>query len=220
MSGLWSDIAEVKMNVSDAKSGKTDLLKLQFTASTFSSWDSYFKVRDSYQSWVNPVTVEPLLYIRDVSEGSYTNNTKYIYKRKSLIAKSTRQRNGNKEEKKEIKITPNTLDLTSVIYYVRNLDFAGAKIGQTYDLTILVDNKLMKVTAKYKGVSDIKVSDYGTKSCYKVGLYLKDQAKLKNSETNNIWFTADSNKVPVLIKAIIPVGSIQIRLVEMKGLRS
>ena len=89
MSGLWTDIAEVKMNVLDSKSGGTPLHHLQFTARTYASWDSYFKIRDSYQSWVSPVTVKPYLFKRSVSEGGHNFTVKYVYKRKSLIAKST-----------------------------------------------------------------------------------------------------------------------------------
>jgi hypothetical protein len=43
---------------------------------------------------------------------------------------------------------------------------------------------------------------------------------MKNKSTNNIWLTADKNRVPVYIKADIPVGSIQVRLIEASGLRN
>ena len=119
-----------------------------------------------------------------------------------------------------MKITSNTFDLASVLYYVRNLDYSTAKVGSVNNLTVLVDNKLLKISAKYRGKVSVKVGKYGKKICYKVGVYLSDESIMKNSAANNVFFTADKNKVPVLVKAEIPVGSIQIRLVEMKGLRN
>ena len=220
MSGLWSDIAEVKMNVLNAKSGSTPLHHLQFTARTYSSWDSYFKIRDSYQSWVSPTTVKPYLFKRDVAEGAYTLKAKYIFKRKSLIAKSTRQKGTKAAKVKNVKITSGTFDLASALYYVRSIDYANSKVGKIYKLTILVDNELLDIYVKYRGIENKKVGKYGIKKCYKVGVAVRDQSIMKNNATNNIWFTADKNKVPVLVKAVIPVGSIQIRLVDMKGLRN
>jgi hypothetical protein len=51
-----------------------------------------------------------------------------------------------------------------------------------------------------------------------LGISVNNKA-LTNKESNNIWLTADKNKIPVQIKAEIPVGSIQVRLVEAKGIK-
>ena len=52
-------------------------------------------------------------------------------------------------------------------------------------------------------------------NCYKLSVSLKDEKILKGKDLNNIWLTADAKRVPVLIKAEIPVGSIQVRIAEM-----
>ena len=130
------------------------------------------------------------------------------------------QVNDKPVKKKTVAITSTTFDLVSALYYIRNIDFSKDKVGAVHPITVLIDNELVKLYAKYRGKEKIKAAGFGLKECYKVGVSLKEEKIMKNSAKNNIWLTADKNKVPVLIKAVIPVGSIQIRLSKYSGLRN
>lgn len=219
MSSLWTDLVQVTMKVNKVDNSKTDLLHLQGVARTYSQWDSYFKIRDSYQSWVSAETVKPIIFKRNMDEGGYTKDLKYVFKRRSGYAVSTEvKKNGNKVTN-NVKITPKTFDMVSLVYYLRTLPYERIGKNRKIPVTVIIDNKLEIVYAKFKGIENIKVGKYGTKKCYKIGVSIKNQKIVKNKETNNVWITADNNRVPVLIKAVIPVGSIQIRLSEMSGLR-
>ena len=220
MSGLWTDLAQIKMSVKAVRVNEKNLYKLVSTARTYTKWDSYFMIRDSYQSWVNPKTIKPYIFKRDVNEGGFTIKIKYVFKRKSLVAKSNMQVREGPVKTTTIKISSDTYDLASVIYYIRNFKYDQMAVNSIKTVTVLIDNKLAKIQLKYRGTENIKVGKYGTKKCYKIGVSLKDENIMKNNPTNNIWLTADKNKVPVLIKAVIPVGSIQMRLSEMNGLRN
>lgn len=220
MSSVWTDIAEVTMEVSSVNLQGTPLLNLKGTAKTFAAWDTYFKIRDSYQSWVTPTTIEPLIFKRDMYEGGYTNDSKYVFKRKSKIAVCKKKNKNGTENEKTVSITANTLDVVSVLYYVRNLTFDQFTPNQSVTLTILIDNKLETIVVKYLGIENLKVAQIGNTKCYKLAVSLKNEKIMKNKATNNIWLTADKNRIPVYIKADIPVGSIQIRLTEATGLRN
>ncbi len=220
MSGLWTALAEIRMEVRAVKVQGRNLYRLINTAKTYQKWDSYFKIRDSYQSWVNPTTLSPYIFKRSVNEGGTSFKVDYIFKRKSLTASAVNTNSEGQKRKSTVKITANTLDLASVVANVRKLNLKSSTPGKVYYFTLLVDNKLLKIGLKYRGKQTIKVGKYGNKECHKLGVFLTDEKIMKNNATNNIWLTADANKVPVLIKAVIPVGSIQIRLVEMTGLRN
>lgn len=220
MSSVWTDIAEVTLEVTSVTSQGTALLNLKGTAKTYTSWDTYFKIRDSYQSWVTPANVEPLIFKRDMYEGGYTNDSKYVFKRKSKTAVCKVKHKNGSESAKTVAITANTLDVVSVLYYVRNLNFDQFTVNQTVPLTILIDAKLETIQLKYLGTETIKVAQIGSTKCYKLAISLKNEKIMKNKATNNIWLTADKNRIPVFIKADIPVGSIQVRLIEASGLRN
>lgn len=74
VSGIMTDIAEVKMVTSTVKTKTRELLRLKCTASTYSSWDAFFKVRDLYESYVDPLTLLPALLKEVLPKGDIKNN--------------------------------------------------------------------------------------------------------------------------------------------------
>jgi len=220
MSSLWADLAEINMEVSDMKTSTQDLYRLKCTASTYQSWDSYFKIRDLYESYVDKIDVKPYLFKRSVEEGTYKKNAKYVYKWKSGIVSATIQRMADPEYKMDIDIAADTYDIVSVLYLIRTMDFSKKKTGEITKIKVMFDEKEEIVTIKYAGIETINIAKYGRKECHKLSISLKDDTVLKGKDSNNVWFTTDKNMVPVLIKAEIPVGSVQIRLVEMAGLKN
>lgn len=212
MSGIMTDIAEVKMQTSTVKTKTRELLRLKCTASTYSSWDNYFRVRDLYESYVNPKTLIPSLFKRSIEEGTYKKRIKYLFKRKSKIAISTLNKKGKKDFKTNVPINYNTLDIVSAIYNIRTLDFDNFAIGKKITKKLIIDSQIETISVKYLGKESIKMGKYGTKECYKlsIGFYGKGLEKAKGGKY--IWITADQDRLPALIKATIPIGSIQIRL--------
>ncbi|MCF6279114.1 MAG: DUF3108 domain-containing protein [Flavobacteriaceae bacterium] len=212
MSGIMTDIAEVKMTTSTVKTKTRELLRLKCTASTYSSWDSYFRVRDLYESYVNPETLIPSLFKRSIEEGTYKKHIKYLFKRRSKIAVSTLNKKGKKDFKTNVPIHYNTLDIVSTIYNIRTLNFDSFAIGKKVTKELIVDSQIETISVKYLGKESIRVGKYGTKECYKlsVGFYGKGLEKAKGGKY--IWITADDDRLPALIKATIPIGTIQIRL--------
>lgn len=212
MSGVMTDIAEVKMQTSTVKTKTRELLRLKCTASTYSSWDNYFRVRDLYESYVNPKTLIPSLFKRNIEEGTYKKNLKYLFKRSSKVAISTLNKKGRKDFKTNVPIDYNTMDIVSSIYKIRTLDFENFVIGKRVTTKLIVDSAVQSATVKYLGKETIKVGKYGSKECYKLSISFQGK-ELENTKGGKyIWITADSDRLPALIKATIPVGSIQIRL--------
>lgn len=217
MSSLWADLAEVKMEVSDYAAGGKSLYTIQATASTYSNYDSFFKIRDLYQTWIDKNDLKPYIFKRVVDEGGYKFDMKYIIQRSNLQAKYEYQRKGNVKTA-VIPVTENTQDLVSILYYLRSLDLEGMKVNKSISISTLIDDKVQDIIFTFKGKENIKTEVFGSRPCYKIGISVNNKA-LVSKETNNIWLTADQNKIPVQIRAEIPVGSIQLNLVEANGIK-
>ena len=215
MSGLMTQLAQVIMETETVKTSKSTLLHLNCEATTYSKWDTFFKIRDSYESYVNPITLKPSLYKRDILEGAFTKKEKYIFKGNTI--ESTLKRKNMPESKKAFQIGPNTNDIVSTIYLLRNVDFSTMKPGQMKSFTVVFDEKEMSVSAKYMGKETVKAGNLGTKTCYKVSIGAKTN-KLKGTDKNIIYLTADAAKVPALIQFSIPVGTGQLTLTNATGL--
>lgn len=213
MSGIMTDIAEVKMVTSTVKTSTRELLRLKCTATTYASWDTYFRVRDLYESYVDPTTLLPSLFKRSIDEGGYKKDIKYLFRRNSGIVQATYNRKGSNNVKTEIQIENNTLDIVSTIYKARVLDYENMNVGQTVSSDFIIDRKIQTAQIKYLGKESIKIANYGSKECYKLSIGFVAADELRNVKGDKfIWITADNDRLPALIKATIPVGSIQLRL--------
>lgn len=217
MSGLMTQLAQVVMETEAVKTSKATLLHLSCQATTFSKWDTFFKIRDLYESYVNPATLKPSLYKRDIFEGAYTKKEKYIFKNGGTNIESTVKKKNTPEVKKTFQVGGATSDVVATLYQLRTIDFSKMQPGQTKSFIVVFDEKEMKVSAKYMGKETVTVGNLGTKTCYKISIGAQTN-KLKGTDKNLIWLTADAAKVPALIKFSIPVGTGQLTLTKATGI--
>ena len=215
MSGLMTQIAQVTMSTENVTTSKNNYLHLSCELSTYTKWDSFFKIRDVYESFVNPLTLKPSLYKRSIDEGGYTKKEKYVFKGTNV--KSTVTKRKRPETQKSFSIGGNTQDVISLLYKVRTIDFSKFKIGQTQSMMIVFDEKEIPVTLKFMGNETVSAGNLGKKECYKISIGAKTDA-LRGKDKNLIWLTADSKKIPALLKFSIPVGTGQLRLTSATGI--
>ena len=216
MSGLLTQIAQVSMETETVTTKKGSLLHLKCIAATYSKWDDFFKIRDLYEAYVNPNTLKPRLYKRDINEGGYIKKVKYIFNYGKKTVSSTMTKGNGSEQKKTLTLNQSTHDLVSTLYQIRNMDIGKASIGDAQQLNVLFDNKVKTVVLKYVGKESIAVAGVGTKECYKI-VVSANEASLKGRGQNIIWLTADSKRIPVLIKFAIPVGTGKLELSSAQG---
>ena len=217
MSGLMTQLAQVTMETETMKTSKNTFLHLSCQAATFSKWDSFFKIRDLYESYVNPTTLKPSLYKRSINEGGYTKTEKYIFKPDGKTILSTSKKKNKPETKKTFTVGNSTQDIVSIIYKLRTIDFQNYKNGQTKSFVIVFDEKEIPVLVKFMGNETVSAGNLGTKNCYKISISAKTDA-LKGKDKNLIWLTADTKKIPALIKFSIPVGTGQLTLSNATGI--
>ena len=217
MSGLMTQLAQVTMETETMKTSKNTFLHLSCQASTYSKWDSFFKIRDLYESYVNPTTLKPSLYKRNIFEGGFTKTEKYIFKPDGKTIVSTSKRKNSPENNSTFSVTNGTQDIVSLIYKLRMVDFQNYKNGQTKSFQLVFDEKEIPVVIKFMGKETISAGNLGTKECYKLSIGARTKV-LKGKDQNIIWLTADAKKIPALIKFSIPVGSGQLKLSNASGI--
>lgn len=217
MGGLMTQLAQVTMEAETVSTSKNNYLHLSCQAATYSKWDSFFKIRDLYESYVNPKNFEPSLYKRNINEGGYTKKEKYIFKNGGKTITSTMSKKNMPEKTRTFSINPNPQDVVSLLYKIRTVDFSKMKVGQTQTFTIVFDEKEIPVSIKFMGIESVNAGNLGKKECYKISIGAKTQA-LKGKDKNLIWLTADAKKIPALIKFSIPVGTGQLTLTNASGL--
>ena len=218
MSGILTDIAQITMETSPVKTSKATLLRLKCTAATYSKWDNFFKIRDLYESYVNPKTLTPYLYNRDINEGSYYKAMKYTFSHKTKTIKSVQTKKNNNVENKTVSIGNSTKDIVSTLYYIRLFDYENMGKGQSKSFTIIFDRKENKAQITYLGKETINTA-IGKKECYKLAIGSSTDI-LKGNNNNLLWLTADDNKIIVYGKFKIPVGNGELKIKSATGLKN
>jgi hypothetical protein len=215
MSGLLTQLAQVTMTTETIATAKNSYLHLNCELSTYSKWDSFFKIRDIYESYVNPANMSPSLYKRSIDEGGWTKKEKYVFK--GTTVSSTSKKKNRPESQRTFSIGASTQDVISMFYKVRTMDLSKFKEGQTQTMMIVFDEKQVPVTLKFMGKETINAGNLGKKECYKISIGAKTDA-LRGKDKNLIWLTADAKKVPALLKFSIPVGTGQLVLTSASGI--
>jgi hypothetical protein len=224
MSGLLTDFAQVTMETSEVKTSKSTLLRLKCKAQTYSKWDNFFKINDLYESYVNPRTLRPYLYKREINEGGHYKYEKYTYNYKNRTVKTLRRQKSKNFESgfwdrhKDITLNSGTKDLVTTLYHLRNLDIAKAPIGSSDTFTVLFDIVEAKVTMTLLAKETIN-TNIGKKECYKIAISMNNNDVLKGKNNNLIWLTADANKIPVYAKFKVAVGNGELRINSATGLK-
>lgn len=219
MSGILTNIAEVTMETSAVKTSKATLLRLKCTAATYSKWDSFFKIRDLYESYVNPSTLTPYLYKRDINEGSYYKFMQYTFSHKTNTVKSIQKKRNNQEQKKDITIQSDTKDIVSTLYNIRLFDYKNMAVGTRKSFTIIFDREETKAQITYLGKETISTA-IGSKLCYKLAIGSQSDVLKGGSNNNLLWLSADENKIIVYGKFNIPVGNGELKIKSATGLKN
>jgi len=218
MSGVLNDIAQVTLETSNVKTSKATLLHLKCKAVTYSKWDNFFKIRDLYESYVNPKTLIPYLYKRDINEGGYSKNMKYTFSHKTKTVKTV-QTKGDWVEKKVVNINPSTRDIVTTLYEIRLFDFKSMQVGAKKSFTVIFDRKEISAQITYLGKETISTA-IGSKTCYKIAVSSNESEVIKGNKNNVVWLTADANKIMVYGKFKIPVGNGELKIKSATGLKN
>lgn len=179
------------------------------TGKSLGAFDWFFKVRDTYETFIDEEGVFPHLFKRDVDEGGYTINQEYkFYQHKNQVY------NG----KENVSNLPNYVqDMLSSFYYARTLDYKNAKKGDVFTINSYVDGEVFPIKIKFKGVKTIHIRT-GKYKCYLFNPVVQTGRVFKREDDCNFYITADVNKIPLLIEAKLMVGSIKMELTGYKGL--
>lgn len=201
-------ILEVKST--DKKSENRTLLHAVATGRTLGAFNAFYKVRDKYESYIDKKSIMPWYFIRDVNEGGYEINQKYTFNQGKYYVHTG---------EKKFKTPMGVQDMISSFYKARTLDFSNIKPGKTFQFKCFMDDEIYNLKFKYEGDEEVRVRK-GKFLAHKFVPVVQKGRYFENEDDVQFWITADENKIPLLVKAKIPVGTVKLQLVEWEGLKN
>ena len=216
---IWLHAGEVEFNVSSQKYNGRDVYHLYAYGTSFKSYDWIFKIREKYQSYIDPDTQMPFWYERDVYEGGYTAFEDYQFDYENEVIHTYVQKRKKPAVEGALPLTPCLFDVMSAVYYFRSVDFSKYREGDKIPINMILDSQTYNLYIRYLGKEEVKTRNKQKYKCLKFAIQLVEGTIFKDGEDAVIWVTDDHNRVPVIVEAKIIVGSVKAILNETKGLK-
>lgn len=205
------DAGEATLTVSETEKtvAGRKLWRVRGVGKTISAFEWFYKVNDLYESYVDAEAMMPWMFVRRVDEGGFKINQDYtFFQHKNKV---------ETEEGKTYDVPDQVQDMISAFYFARTLDYDNAKVGDIFTVNIFLDNELYPTKIKYLGKEVIRIRK-GKFRCHKFAPVVIEGRTFNSSEDLTVWVSDDENKIPILAKANIKVGSLKMHLVGWDGL--
>lgn len=210
---------EGRFTVSDTIVGGRKVNHITVAGKTTGVADVFYKVRDSYESFLDVETQLPVMSKRNISENKYRYNDVVTYDREGgQLSKSVKKRD-NPIEVKTQDAPDCIVDIIGAFYHARNNAFDSrlAK-GDTIYYKTFFGNEEFDLNIRYDGKETLNTV-LGSKVCYKFTPITEVGRSFKNKDDMHLWITADANRLPVRIKFDMTVGSFVVDLASAKGIK-
>ena len=187
---------------SDSLNGELTYL-LSTSVKTNSFLDNFYEVRDETLSWLNVEDFSLLKALKEIREGKYHRNHSAHISGDSLLIWN----------KKYFTITDPVYDPIAFIYFLRCQKLS---LGDTFHFLSASEKKIREVGVNITGKESINVSA-GSFDCLKVEPVSSDGVPLlKNNGELRVWLSNDDIKMPVKIEMKTNVGTMVMKLKEIK----
>jgi len=217
---LWLSAGWVEFKVDNMKYKGRDTYFFDSYGQSHKGYDWFFKVRDSYETYMDKETLQPLWFERKTSEGGYNAHEVYLFEpsRKKVFSFTETSKQPFKRD--TLVYVPCSFDVLSLIYYARNIDFSDMQVRDTIPVIVLIDNEYYNIYIRYLGKEAVETRNGEKYQCLKFSAFLVEGTIFKGGEDLYVWVTDDKNRVPILVEAKILVGSVKAYLAKAEGLRS
>lgn len=207
--GVFIAAGEANFNVSLEQFNNKPVYHITGTGKTYSFYDSFFRVRDKYESFVDTATLQPMKFLRNIDEGGYKKYENVTFNRETNTAITN----------KGVYKTPDCIqDVVSAIFYARNINFNKYKVDDKIPFTMFLDNETYNLYIRYLGKETIKTK-YGKFRAIKFKPLLVKGTIFEGGEKMLVWVSDDANHIPLRVESPISVGSIKVDMMNYKNLR-
>ncbi|MBD2767060.1 DUF3108 domain-containing protein [Hymenobacter sp. BT664] len=192
--------------------------KATVSGRTTGSFDFFLRIRDQWRAYIDTTSILPIRAQRDIAEKNYRKKETVDFDHLHDIAE-VQDHDKENPKRTTVKIANNTLELVSGFYYLRTLNFDRMKVGEVIKMPGYFDgdNFMLEVTYKGREIVETKAGDIRT---FKLVPKMPSNKLFRGENAISVYLSDDRNKIPVLFKAEMFVGSVKVDMVRYQGLKA
>jgi len=192
--------------------------KTTLTAVTAPFFSAFYDMHEHFETWFAP-DLRPLKYTRNTKQGDYTAYNLYLYDWERRIIHADINFGGRGPETMEIPLRDCVFDLTSILYYIRSLDWSGFAPGKALNMSFAIDDAVFDIVLTYKGKETVKVKRVGKVDTARFSCTVVSGALFDGKTEMQLWFSDDAVRLPVGLMAPLKIGSVQGWIKNYGGLK-
>ncbi len=177
---------------------------IQSKANSNRFFSSVYKVRDKITCYIDVETLYSRYFKKRLREGDYKKTVEIDF---DHLAEEARYSNGE-----TYPISSGVQDVLSAFYYVRNLDL---EVGKVYNVPAHSSRRTYDLNVIIHGRERVEVAA-GTWDCFVVEPVIVGEGLFKHEGKLTLYISDDAQRIPVLIKTKVPVGSIKVELTDYR----
>jgi hypothetical protein len=169
--------------------------------------DTFFKVRDTAESFMDYDGLYTLKFEKHIREGKYRRDRSILYDHVNEIAIAD----------KDTMVVPRYVqDVLSTLYFLRTQEY---KVGDILSVQNHSDRNVYDLKVRIHGKEGVRVRA-GTFKCLLVEPFLVEGGGIfKHEGRILVWITDDERRIPVQMKSKVYIGSVIAELETMEGIR-
>jgi hypothetical protein len=173
--------------------------------------EKLYSVKDVFESYFDMNNLLPYKAIRDVKEGNYRKHDEATFNQTANTVYSTRKDS-------VYQVPRHTLDMVSLLYYIRSLDLKSMQPGSVLHTVTFFDEELFPFDIRYKGKEEVRTK-YGKIRCYRFDPVVAPGRMFESEDDMTIWISDDRNMIPVKVRFDLLVGSLHVELGNYSNLK-
>jgi hypothetical protein len=177
--------------------------------------DTFYKVRDRNEAWIDPQMPHTLRYARDIREGKYRLKEQVVLDREARKFRLTSYRaDKNRHKNIEGDIPANVLDVLGSLYHVRTLPLA---VGKEFTIDVHSGKTVYPLVVKVTKRQKVRVKA-GKFDCFVVEPQLREPGIfVTKGKKLEVFMTADERRMPVMMRSEIFIGHVAAELVSHRS---
>jgi len=187
----------------------TNCIHIIGSGKTSPFFDIFFKVRDTYETFLDTTTILPVRFKRDISEGGFKKQQLYDFNHTDSVVyvKDTLYQ-----------ILKSSQDMLSALFLARTFEVKDLKINDKFIIPIFMDEENYFLEIIYLDKDTLK-TDFGYIECLVFKPLMQEGRVFENGEKMKVWISNDKNHLLVKVETLIWAGKIEAKLKSFKNLK-
>lgn len=187
----------------------------KLTGATAPWADRFYKVRDTLMGSIDHHNFLPYRYEKITSEGGDNAHDEITFHRDGnhtsadVIHRRKRKKETVYSESRQVlEANGVTLDMLSSFYFMRQLNYATMKKGQTVRVNVFSGRQKEILTIHYDDKVQVEI-DKRKVEAYHITFTFTTESGRKSSDNMDAWISTDSRRIPLLMEGKLPVGKVR-----------